>query len=53
MTKQEVINEAKYEVENARLELLEICHTLRANGAIRDATIVEDVVAKIEEWQNK
>ena len=53
MTAQEAINEAKYEAENARLELLEICHTLRANGAIGDATIVEKIVSEIEEWQNK
>lgn len=52
MTTQEAINAAKYEAENARLELLEICSTLRANGAIEDAAIVEEIVSKIEEWQN-
>ena len=53
MKAQEAINEAKYEAENVRLELLEICHTLRANGAIEDATTVEEIVSKIEEWQNR
>ena len=53
MTKQETINEAKYEAENARLELLELCHLLRSNGAVEDAEELEAVVARLEIWQNR
>jgi hypothetical protein len=53
MTKQETINAAKYEADNARLELLEIGHTLRAAGVDADADIVEAIAEAIEAWQNK
>ena len=53
MIRQDAINAAKYEAENPRLELLEICHQLRSAGAVSDAETLEAIVARIEEWQNQ
>lgn len=52
MTTQEAINTAKYEAEDVRFELLAICDMLRENGAIGEASSLEEIVSKIDEWQN-
>lgn len=53
MEKNETLNLAKYEADNARLELLEIGALLRAQGAEEDAAIIEAIAEEIETWQNR
>ncbi len=52
MTKKEIIEKAKSEVNSPKDKLISILDELESAGATRDAKKLEKIVVLLEVWQN-
>ena len=53
MTKQEAIEQATYEANSAKAQLIHIMDELEEAGAISKAKSLGTIIEKLENWQNK